>query len=237
MVKLEDISKEITFQEDIHQYKDKNGNILISVSRLLELYKNKFDPQGHIKRACAKRDGITTEELQAKWDKERDDACDRGHRLHSQLEHYIKNKEILNEDYKDVVEQFASIKFSGKLFSEIRLFSETYSIAGTTDLIELLDKNTINIGDFKQNKKIDKKSKYKNKLLYPLDIYDECEFEVYTFQINLYSQMLKEHGYKTKNMTLYYFSPATRKMEIFDIPKRVKETKNLLEHFSSISNF
>lgn len=236
MVKLEDINKDIRFLEEEHKYflGDKE---LTSVSRVLELYKKKFDPDGHIKRACAKRDGITVKELQAKWDKERDDACDRGHRLHSQLEHFVKNKKILNQDYKDIVKQFSKIKFSGKLYSEIQIYSPTFNIAGTTDLIELLDENTINLGDFKQNKKIDKKSKYKNKLLYPLNEYDECEFEVYTFQINLYSQMLKEHGYNTKKMTLYYFSPATRKMEIFNIPKREKETLQLLEHFSCIQNF
>lgn len=236
MVKLEDISKNLVFKEKEHQYfiGDKE---LTSVSRVLELYKNKFDPQGFIKRACARKEGISQDELQIRWDKERDDACDRGHQLHSQLEHFIKNKTILEDNYKDIVTQFSKIKFSGQLFSEIRLFSEEYGIAGTTDLVCLLDNNTVDIGDFKQNKKIALKSKYKNKLLYPLNIYDECEFEVYTFQINLYSLMLKEHGYKTNKMTLYYFSPATRQMEIFNIPKREKETKNLLDHYKSINEF
>jgi hypothetical protein len=236
MVKLEDINKNLTFLEEEHKY-FMNGEELSSVSSVLSLFKNEFDPKGFLIRNCARRDGITVEELRAKWDKERNDACERGHRLHSQLEHYIKNKEILDGDYKDVVKQFSKIKFKGELYSELQIYSPTYKIAGTTDLVELLNNGTINIGDFKQNKKIDKKSKYKNKLLYPLNAYDECEFETYTFQINLYSAMLKEYGYETNKMTLYYFSPATRKMEIFEIPKREQDTENLLKHFKSINEF
>lgn len=238
MTKLLDITKDITFEEKNHQYFHKDGRNLTSVSKVLTTYKNKFDPQGHIKRACAKRDGITVQEIQAKWDKERDDACDRGHRLHNQLEYFVNNKEILKGgDYEDVVKQFATIKFKGRLFTEVKLYSNLYNIAGTTDLIELIDKNTVNIGDYKQNKKIAKKSKYKTKLLYPLDEYDECEFEIYVFQINLYSIMLKEHGYNTNKMTLYYFSPQTRKMEIFDIPNREKETITLLKHFKNMQEW
>lgn len=234
MKNLLDISKDIKFEENNHAYFHKDGRTLTSVSKLLSSYKNKFDPQGFILRACAKKAGITVQELQRKWDKERDDACDRGHRLHNQLEYFINNKEILKEDYEDIVKQFAEVKFTGKLFSEVQLYSDIYNIAGTTDLVELLDDNIVNIGDYKQNKKIDKKSKYKNKLLYPLNEFDECEFETYTYQINLYSYMLNEHGYKTNKMTLYYFAPKTRQMEIFDIPKREKQTLKLLKHFKSM---
>ncbi len=237
MTKIEDINKDILFDEPSHIYKLKNGQKLESVSKLLSSYKNVFDPVGHIKRACAKRDGITVEEIQTKWDKERDDACDRGHRLHSQLEHFFKTGKILDDDFKDVVEQFKPLKFTGKIFTETQMFSPAFNIAGTADLITLYPDNTIDLGDFKQNKKMLLKSKYNNKLLYPLNDFSECEFEIYTFQLNLYSYMLKEHGYETNKMTLYYIPPSTRKLEIFDVPKREKETLKLLKHFQAIQTF
>ncbi len=237
MINITEINKDILFDEPLHTYKLRNGQKLESVSKLLSSYKNTFDPLGHIKRACAKRDGITVQEIQTKWDKERDDACVRGHRLHSQLEHFFKTGEILNDDFKDVVEQFKPLKFNGKIFTETQMFSPSFDIAGTADIIELLDNNVINLGDFKQNKKMSTKSRYNNKLLYPLNDFSECEFEIYTFQLNLYSYMLKEHGYETNKMTLYYIPPSTRKLEIFDVPKREKETLKLLKHFQAIQNF
>lgn len=237
MTKLEDIGKPVTFVESSHKYSLPDGTSLTSVSSILSNYKNEFDPDGHIIRACARKAGVTVEEIRAKWDKERDDACDRGHRLHSQLEHYVNTGKILDADFKDVVLQFSDIKFTGKLFSEIRLFSSQYKIAGTTDLVEWFSDNTVNIGDFKQNKKIAVKSKYNKKLLYPLDKFDECEFEIYTFQLNLYALMLREHGFKTKDMKLYYIPPSTRKLEIYDIPRREKETLKLLKHFVAMRDF
>ena len=235
MTKFEEISNKITFLEEKHKY-FLGKKELISVTTLLNHYKNKFDPEGHILRACAKRDGISTVKLKEKWNKERDDACERGNRLHSQLEYFIKTKEILDEDYKEVVEQFSKIKFNGELYSETKIFSKNFNIAGTVDFIELLNNDTINIGDFKQNKKIRLESKYDNKLIYPLDSYEECEFNIYTFQINLYSYILKEHGYKTNKMTLYYFPPLKNIIEIFNIPKKEEETIKLLEHFNLINN-
>ncbi len=230
MIDLLKISEDLIFKEDTHQYFTKDGQELISVSKLLSEYKNKFDPEGHIKRACAKRDGVTVNEIQEKWDRERDDACIRGQNLHEQLEYFVKTKKILDGNYKSVVEQFAKIKFCGQLYSEVQIFDSSFSIAGTTDLVEVLDNNIINLFDYKQNKKMDKKSRYNNKLLYPLDKYDECEFNIYCFQMNLYKFMLEQHGYRVKNMTLYYIPPSTGILEIFDVPHLNKDIKKLLKH-------
>jgi hypothetical protein len=234
---LLEINKEIIFDGPSHTYKTKNGKEFTSVSKLLDNYKPEFDPQGYIIRRVAQRDGLTINEVRAKWDKIRDDACDRGHSLHRQLEYFIKTGKILNDDFKDVVKQFKKIKFTGKLFSEVQVHSPTFYIAGTTDVVELLDNNEINIGDFKQNKKLDKKSKYRNKLLYPLEDKEECEFQVYTLQINLYSFMLSEHGYKTKNMVLYYMNPETRILESHTIPDAQKDVKLLLNHWKAMSEW
>jgi hypothetical protein len=236
-INLEDIGKNIQFNESGHKYLDPNGNELKSVSSLLSLYKPEFDPNGYIIKACARKQNLSIDEIRKKWDKERDDACERGHRLHSQLEHFVKTGDVLDSDYKNIVEEFKKIRFSGKLFSEVRLFSSKFKIAGTTDLVELLDNNFVNIGDYKQNKKMGLKSKYGNKLLYPLDIFDECEFEIYTFQMNLYSIMLNEHGYKTNKMTLYYVPPGGEKLEIFDVPKRRRETLRLLKHYMAMRDW
>ena len=224
------INKNIVFEPKEHSYHDLNGKKYTSTTQLISIYKNPFDPNGHISRACAKKEGISVKEIQDKWQKIGKDATDRGHNVHSQLEYYIKNKEILDADYKDVVQEFAKIKFSGKLYSEIGVHHPEYLISGTIDLIELFDDNTCNLLDFKSNRKIDLKSKYGNKLLHPLEKYDECEINIYAIQLGIYKYILEYHGYKVKKITLLWINPETRLIEHFKIPDIKEDIVNLLEY-------
>lgn len=234
MSNLLEINKNIVFEPKAHSYHDLNGQEYISVSRLISLYKNPFDEFGHIARACARRDGVSVEEIKAKWKQTNKDAIDRGHSVHSQLEHFIKTGKIKKGDYKDVVKQFSKIKFKGQLFSEIGLNHPEYKICGTADLIEVFDDNTANLYDFKSNRKIDTKSKYGNKLLYPLDKLDECEICSYSVQLGIYKFMLEYHGFKIKKITLFWINPETRLIEPFDIPNIDKDIIRLLNHYKQI---
>lgn len=231
MIKLEDINKEVKFHEREHKYFLGNQE-LTSVSVVIGLYKPQFDPFGHIKRACAKREGLTIPEIDEKWNKAKMDGLTRGKSFHRQAEHFVKTGEILNDDYKDVIEKFSTIKFSGKLFSEIALHHPNHLIAGTTDLVELFPDNTCNLFDFKSNKKIEKESKYGTKLLHPLDDLDECEISTYGIQLNLYKYMLEYHGYKVKKIVLFHINPETRNIDIYPIRNMQKEVKKMLNHYS-----
>lgn len=233
MTKLENINKDVNFKEDTHQY-FKNGKELTAVSRVIDFYKNSFDSEGHILRACAKRDNLTVSQVRENWEKTKIEGLTRGKNFHRQVEHYIKTGQILDEDYKDVVEQFAQIKFSGKLFSEIGLHSDKYSMSGTTDGIHLISDNIVDCFDFKSNKKFLIKSKYGDRLMYPMEKYWNSEMDVYTIQLNLYSYMLGEHGYKTNNMTIYYINPTTRLLETYLVPHIQGDIIKLLNHYSAM---
>jgi hypothetical protein len=237
MIKLSEINKNIVFEPKGHTYHDCNGKEYISVSKLISLYKPEFDEFGHIARACAKRDKVSVEDIKGKWKQTNKEAIDRGHNVHSQLEHYIKTGTILDADYKDVVEQFSKIKFTGKLFSEIGLNHPEYFISGTADLIEVFDDNTCELYDFKSNKEIKLKSKYHNKLYYPLENYEECEIHVYSIQLGIYKNMLEYHGYKVKNITLFWINPKSRLIETFKIPNIDNDINKLLKHYDSLQNF
>ena len=236
-MKIEQINKEVIFDEKSHTY-IKSGKNLKSATSLLSLYKNKFDPDGHIIRACAKRDGITVNEVKNNWHKIKEEGLARGQNFHRQAEYYIKNGIILNEDYKDVVEQLVRYPFKGKLFSEIALHSDKYGIAGTCDLIELFDDNSFITYDFKTNKRFTIKSKYKTKLLYPLEEYDECDLITYSLQLNIYNIMLEEFGFKSKDKSvIFYINPETRKIDEYEVLSLKKQTLKLLKHFKSMQDW
>ena len=64
---LLEINKNIIFEPIAHTYHDTSGKKFTSVSSLLSQYKMPFDEFGHIARACAKRDGMTVDEIKNKW--------------------------------------------------------------------------------------------------------------------------------------------------------------------------
>lgn len=230
---LQDINKNITFKEESHQYFYKKKEFT-SVSKLLGFYKPKFDPEGHISRACAKRDGITVEELKAQWEKKKNDAAERGQQFHSEVEHFIKNKKILKGEFKPVVEQISEIPFKGLLHSEIGLNSPKFKLAGTCDVAELMDVNVVRIWDLKLQKEFDIKSKYGTKMLYPLNHLDSCRLVHYSLQILLYGEMLLEHGFGFIPGQILYVDSKTLEMIRYDILDLKKEIKKLLEHYSKI---
>lgn len=236
MINLSDIGKNVTFQEDIHQYKDKNGTILTSVTQLLSLYKEKFDPTGIIATMCAKKEGITRIEILKRWKDKNETACTLGHNIHNRIEHYIKTGIIIDDEFKFAVEEFSKIKFKGNLEAETRLYSEKFSLAGTCDICEITDKY-IYIHDLKTNSRFDTKSKYGNKFLPPLDNIPENHHTTYSLQILIYVEMLMEHGFNVKPGKILYINPETKKIDKYDVLPMKKEMNKLLKHFKFLKDF
>ncbi len=235
MISLEDISKDLVFQEDIHQYKNKDGKILTSVTTLLGLYKIGFDPTGVIATMCGRKKGISKSEMQKEWKKENKKSCDYGHLIHSQIELFLKTGEIKDTPEKDIVEDFSKIKFNGEIFSELRLKSDKYGLAGTCD-IATLNKNKVAIHDIKSNKRFEIKNKYGNKFLYPLNNLEETHLTSYSLQILIYGEMVKEHGFKFEPGQILWINPSSRKIEKYDVLDLSKEVKILLDyHLNMIS--
>lgn len=236
MTPLKEINKEVQFVEETHKY-SLYGKQLTSTTTVLGFFKNKFDPKGFIIKQCAKRDGLTIDQVKANWEKIKIEGLERGKNFHSQAEHFIKTGEILDKDYKDVIQQLKEMNIPGQLFSEIGLHSPKYSIAGTCDLVSLQD-GVATTYDFKSNKKFTIKSKYRQFLLYPVQHLEECDLTIYSLQLCIYNLMLKEHGYKVKkNSQILYINPETRKIDKYDVLDLHKEAIDILEHFKKTQEF
>jgi len=234
MTKLEEIGGEVSFQEDIHQYKNKKGEVLTSVTTLLGFYKEIFDPTGIIAYKCAQREGISKEEMQARWKKTSTDACEYGTNFHGQIEDYLKTGQIKDTPEKGIVEDFAKIKIKGKIYPELRLKSDKYLLAGTADIVALY-KNLVKIHDIKTNREFHLKSKYNKKLLYPLNHLSDCHINSYSLQILIYGEMVKEHGYDFEPGHILWVNRESQKIEKFDVLDLSKEAKDLLEHYKTIN--
>ena len=92
------------------------------------------------------------------------------------------------------------------LVPEMQVFSEELGLAGTIDLVVKGQNNTCTLIDWKTNKQINKKSKYKKKGIHELtkDI-EDCEYEKYSLQLNAYKLILeKEYGLKVEDMIIVH---------------------------------
>jgi ATP-dependent exoDNAse (exonuclease V) beta subunit len=88
--------------------------------------------------------------------------------------------------------------------------------------------NELVIFDYKTNKKINRISKYKNKLLSPLEHLDDCEYNKYTLQIWLYKLILERNTpFSIGDSYILWFS--NEGYEQIKIPNFRKEAELILE--------
>lgn len=233
---MEDIlnlSKQIAFEPVSHVYTNLKGERLISVSQLVHLFAPTFDEDGKIAKRCAEKEGISVEEIKAKWKKAGEDSCVLGTNIHAAVEHYILTKKILKNEHSHWVKKFKKIKFEGKLYSEVKLFDEENYLAGTTDLIEFFkEDNSFIIWDFKTNKKLESYS-FGNKMLPPFSYLNSANLIHYAFQLNIYASIIEKFGYWCRGLNLLHFCPKKEDIINYEISFMLNETKLMIDTYKN----
>lgn len=224
----------LTFNEEKHIYL-LDGNIpMTSVTTLVKEQFNPFDEIA-VSEKCAgkgKYKGLTPEEVRATW-KEK---ANFGTLLHTFAEKRMKNEEV--EDTKPIENFIPILEFFIKelkktyelVASEMIIFSPKHKISGTIDLL-LKNKQTGEylLADWKSNDQI-KISNYFQKGKGGLGHLDDCNFNHYSLQLNIYSYLLESEGYfpwfdYTKQ--LFHITPTT--VNIFPIEPMEKELGYILK--------
>lgn len=192
----------VKFCPDRHRY-TLDGRELFSVSSWIKRCTPPFDPDGQIIARCAEREGITVSELRQRWDRKRDDSTDRGKAIHSALQAYVENAFIW-PDHARHVEQLKRWPFKGRLFCETILWSEEHLLAGTADLIEMVDEKTVRLYDFKTNERLEKENRWNRFLLPPVSHVPNIDWAKYELQLSFYALMLRRFGWTVERMTIFH---------------------------------
>lgn len=113
--------------------------------------------------------------------------------------------------------------------SEFVIGDSKSRVAGTLDNLSYNKKTKeLVIFDYKTNKEIETKSKYKEKLLGHLSHLDNCELNVYALQLWLYKLILERNTpFKIGDCQIFWF--AGEKFEKFDIPNLKAEAEEILK--------
>ena len=186
------------------------------------------------------------------WDEENRNSCERGTRIHADLENsfYKKKKDIDLSKYQ-IGGKFECIKDNNNIDLENGIYNEylisrvyedgKFRIAGKIDLL-VKKGNKIIIGDWKTNKKIDLKSffdsktKTSSKMKYPLNNLDDCNYNHYCLQLSTYAWMIQKLNpeFEIEDLVLVHFD-HTDNMTVYHLPYLKDEVIKMLSFYKKES--
>lgn len=186
------------------------------------------------------------------WDEENRKSCERGTKIHADLENsfYKKGKDIDISKYQ-IGGKFECRKDYNDLDLENGIYPEylisrvspdgKLRIAGQIDLL-VKKGNKFIIGDWKTNKKIETKSFYnKNtkssvKMKYPLNTLDDVNYYHYALQLSTYAWMIQQldPAYEIEDLVLVHFDHNDN-MTVYHMPYLKDEVIKMLAFYKKES--
>ena len=186
------------------------------------------------------------------WDLENRNSCERGTKIHADLENsFYKKKQNIDLSKYQIGGKFECIKDHNELDLENGVYPE-YLISRISDdgklriagQIDLLVKkgNSITILDWKSNKEIKQKSFYNNKtrtsqkMKYPLNNLDDANYWHYTLQLSTYAWMVQKLNpeFEIEDLVLVHFDHNDN-MTVYHLPYLKDEVIKMLAFYKKES--
>ena len=243
--------KGIDFHEEEHFYTINDYRFGISATSLIETYAQEFDSDG-ISQMVANKRGISQKEVLDEWKKENEFSCIKGSCIHLKAQSLWMgtdyeidyntiddtiDKDRLKKEYdimsKQATEFYNDYKdMYDMIQDEFIVWSKEFDIAGSIDGI-MYNKNTQQccILDFKSNKDLQFKSKYRKKMKVPLHELDDVNGQHYYIQLSIYKYLIEKYtNIKVDELFIVYFNINADSYEIIEIPYLKKEVEEILEN-------
>jgi hypothetical protein len=222
----------VVFDQKNHTYfNPSTKRYYISVSKLLSLYKEPFD-RDYFAAKKAKQLGKTQDEVVKMWEQNNKTACDKGQNIHSIVEAYIKDGEVLDDKLiYDFEQQFDKTDFK-RILSEEMVYDDDSELAGTSDLICDVDSDYFDVYDIKTNKRFDFYNKYNKHLKVPLNNLQQCHYNDYSLQLSLYAYMYGKLTNKKPRKICIFYHDGT-KFNSYPAPYLFWEVSALLKHYKA----
>lgn len=182
------------------------------------------------------------------WDEENRRSCERGTKIHANLENsfYTKGKDISLSKYQiggkfECQKNRTSLDLENAVYPEYLIHWDSPSgklhIAGQIDLL-VKKGNSITIGDWKTNKKIDTKSYFDSKnrssvkMKFPLNNLDDCNYYHYCLQLSTYAYIIESYNpdFTIEDLVLVHFDHNDN-MTVYHLPYLKKEVERMLSFY------
>ena len=226
----------LLFDPESHTYYIE-GRPLKSVTTLVEECFPQFDALYWAHRK-APQEGLTPEELMAKWEAEACRARDLGTTMHDKIERYYLGED--SGDDTDAYRLFRCFAAVNRLYpfrTEWRIYLEEYGIAGTLDFLERTPDGTYNIYDWKRSRRlinrfgmVEATSPFRKTGLHPISHLPDCSYYHYALQVSVYRYILEQkYGINVNKMRLGVFHPSYSGYYIVDLPYLRNEVISILK--------
>lgn len=210
----------IIFNANDHSYKSLDGEAIdwISVTTLVSHFKKPFDAKKIAEKVSknkrSKWYGIEPKKIQQIWEAEADRAVTLGTYYHNQREEDLCALASIEREGKTVpiiapvpltesgIKMAPSQKLEEGVYPEHMVYLKSAGICGQSDLVEVVN-GKVNIIDYKTNKEIKTESFVNwegasDKMMFPIDNLDDCNFNHYAIQLSVYMYMILKHNPKLK---------------------------------------
>lgn len=217
---------ELDFNEERHEYKYR-GKKFSSVSKYIKGFTKPFDAE-KIAGFVAKNRGVTKDDILQEWENIKNEACDKGNRVHHFGEFYHSHNLNPSDGYEEAVVNFwADIpKHIIPVINELQMFSEELGIAGTADILLFNTKTgKFIIADYKTNKDLFKNHK-KQKLLADFDFLLDMPLSKYEIQLSFYQLLFEQTGFEVENRIVVWLKPDGKYEKYFtrDLRENIEQT-------------
>ena len=264
----------VIFEEEGHKYysKDNPEQTFVSVTTLIHQFTQEFDRSfwsayKALEKLLPKEDWaiekksllntkkfdkVLLEAILDAWDMENRNSCERGTRIHADLENsfYKKKKDIDLSKYQiggkfECIKDYNNLDLENGVYPEylISRVSEDgkLRIAGQIDLL-VKRGNKIIIGDWKTNKKIETKSFFNSKtktsvkMKYPLNNLDDVNYWHYALQLSTYAWMIQKKNpeFEIEDLVLVHFDHSDN-MTVYHLPYLKDEVIRMLSFYKKES--
>lgn len=190
---------------------------------------------------------VKREDVEKTWEMKADIATGYGTAVHAAMELYfnhhkvgdkIKGKDGVNKAFSKnpffahIVKTFIEDLGPGNYLAEQFIWHEGLRFCGAIDLLEVVDKNTVIVHDFKTNDSVLKKVYQEKDSPFKKDV-DNTQLGEYWLQLSFYAYILKQYGINTKELQIHHLDPERLvqgkrpwvhyKHDVVDISKALKE--------------
>lgn len=190
---------------------------------------------------------VEREEVEKTWEMKADIATGYGTAVHAAMELYynhhkvgdkIKGKDGVNKAFSKnpffahIVKTFVEDLGPGRYLAEQFIWHEGLCFCGAIDLLEVVDRSTVIIHDFKTNDSVTKRVYQEKDSPFKKDV-DNTKLGEYWLQLSFYAYILKQYGINTKELQIHHLDPERLvqgkrpwvhyKHDVVDISKALKE--------------
>lgn len=235
--------KDIVFIENTHKYLVKNidPDEITSVTSLIHSYFPPFNAEKVIEKMRASENfndskyaEMTDKEIMKKWRDDAETASKEGTNLHKKIEEFYLGSDSSssehNQDFKYFLNFNDTIKDQYKIYrTEWSIYVEEFKIAGQLDALFVhKDTGEFLLCDWKRSKEIKMNNKFE-KGLGCLAHLDNCNYNHYSIQLNIYKYILENYyGLKISKMMLVILHPNQEDYKTINVADMSAEVQDIL---------